>query len=255
MASETMSSEEMSIDESVSITINDINDETKINEKASDTIIDATSDATNDATSDATLIENNSTEPIDIDFFRNLTLSAKDKKKNRLAEEFNNSMKEAILDITDGCYEKMKLVAEKGQSRCDLKGFTWEDKREATHDSNGSKIIYGKVRAKDLIDPYKYHDKFMPLLNDFFNKDLSESDNKFNCGYKRTQDKTTGQVIWTIFVSWLPYEKRIKETEGPTFFRAGRGGGGGRNPGMGGRGGRGSGRGHSLSSRKEDENN
>ena len=81
MASETMSSEEMSIDESVSITINDINDETKINEKASDTIIDATSDATNDATSDATLIENNSTEPIDIDFFRNLTLSAKDKKK------------------------------------------------------------------------------------------------------------------------------------------------------------------------------
>jgi len=169
-------------------------------------------------------------EPISIDYFRNLTNSAKEKNSNKFNEELNIAMQDAVKDITNDCYEKMKTAAENGYSRCDLKKFMWCDDKDAKVDCNGSKITFGKFKMKDFIDPRRGKEKFMPLLNNFFNKDLKETDNKYHCGYRKNTDETTGKDVWSIYVSWEPYIPRNDENS--SFARGGRGGRGigGRGP-------------------------
>jgi hypothetical protein len=195
-----------------------------------------------DITTDEGAPRSDSTEPISIDFLRNLTSSAKEKNSNKFNEELNIAMEDAVKDITNGCFEKMKTAAANSYSRCNLKEFRWCDDKNAVFDSHGSQISFGKFKMKDFIDPRRGKDKFMPLLNNFFNKDLKETDNKYHCGYRKDTDETTGKDVWSIYVSWEKYIPRNDESS--SFAKGGRsvqgfGGRGGRGvQNMGGRGGR-----------------
>jgi len=189
----------------------------------------------------STFVSPDTTEPISIDYLRNLTSSAKEKNSNKFNEELNIAMEKAIKDITNGCYEKMKTAAATGSARCILKEFRWCDDKNAVFDSHGSQITFDKFKMKDFIDPRRGKDKFMPLLNNFFNKNLKETDNKCHCGYGKDTDIETGKDVWFIYVSWEKYIPRNDERS--SFAKGGRisgnvGGRGGRGvQNMGGRGG------------------
>lgn len=137
------------------------------------------------------------------DELKNITLQVKEDKKQKLMERVNLARNDAINHITQGCYEKMKASAEKGQNSADIYSFEWVTDKDIPFDSNDNKIIFdGGIRLLDLLK--KDHKQFFDDLNKFFNKN---ENGRFHCGFRKEAIENKNK--WFIYVSWA--ERKVYE--------------------------------------------
>jgi predicted nucleic acid-binding protein len=140
--------------------------------------------------------ENDKKEIITLSEVLNLTKEAI-KKRETVGDD---AIKEAIEEVTKNLSNKIKEACKKFTSYhskrfVEIYSFEYVDDKKATHDKNGSKVIFNGVRFSNIL---KYNNtKFIDRLNLHIN---GFKKGPFYCYFRIWKNGFTTK--WSIYVAW-----------------------------------------------------